>query len=90
MPIDPVPELVAAFTVPRLLSVASVAEVLACSPRTVRRRIDDGSLPAVLEHGRIMVPSYELNDYIRQLKLLGAPPARRRLAGRDTFDFLRD
>ena len=42
----------AIVAVPVLMTVASVAELLDCSPRTVRRRIDAGELPAVTEHGR--------------------------------------
>lgn len=83
-------ELVAVVTVPMLLSVATAAEVLACSPRTVRRRIASGSLPAVVEHDRIMVRADELRDYIQRLDRPGASPrSRSRRTSRD-YGFLRD
>ncbi len=50
----------AVVTVPALLSVATVAKLLDCSPRTVRRRIAERSLPAVIDHGRVMVRGDEL------------------------------
>ena len=45
------PAAAAVVTVPALLSVAHVATLLDVSPHTVRRRIADGSLPSVLDHG---------------------------------------
>jgi excisionase family DNA binding protein len=69
-------ERVAVVTVPALLSVASVARLLDCSSRTVRRRIDDGSLPAVVDHGRLMVRGDELRIYVDELERVGASAAR--------------
>jgi excisionase family DNA binding protein len=71
------PDTIAVLQVPALLSVATVARVLDVSPRTVRRRIDDGELPAVREHDRIVIRADELLDYINQLKRLGQPPGRK-------------
>ena len=80
----------AVLRVPALLSVATAARLLDCSPRTVRRRIAERSLPAVIEHGRVMVRADELREYVDRLERVGAArPARRRRAGR-TYDFLRE
>jgi excisionase family DNA binding protein len=86
---DPAPDLVAALMVPRLLSIANAAQVLGCHPKTVRRRIADGSLPAVIEHGRQMVRGDELRSYIEGLDRPGASPrSRARRVSRD-YEFLR-
>lgn len=84
-------ELAALVTVPALLSVASTAQLLDCSPRTIRRRIAEGTLPAVIDNDRIMVRADELRDHIERLERVGAPPPRRR-TGRagGGYDFLRD
>ncbi len=83
-------DVVAALTVPVLLPVATVARLLACSPRTVRRRIADGSLPAVIEHDRVMIRGDELRDYVLRLDRPGTSPrSRARRVSRD-YDFLRD
>ncbi|MGO9750959.1 MAG: helix-turn-helix domain-containing protein [Solirubrobacteraceae bacterium] len=62
---------VAALTVPMLLSVAEVAEVLSCSTQTVRRRIHSGELPAVLDNGRLMVRGDDLRAFIDGLERIG-------------------
>ena len=62
----------AVVTVPALLTVATVAELLDSSPRTVRRRIAAGELPAVTDHGRVMVRGDELRAYVEGLEGLGA------------------
>jgi excisionase family DNA binding protein len=82
----------AAITVPTLLSVAAAANVLGCSTRTLRRRIADGSLPAVLEHDRTMIRGDELRAYIEQLQRpAGARAARRRQRPRARgYDYLRE
>lgn len=80
----------AVLNVPALLSVATTARILHCSPRTVRRRIASGELPAVIEHGRTMVRGDELRAYIDQLERVGRSPPRRQAPGRCRFDFLRD
>ncbi len=83
-------EPVAVLQVPALLSVATTARLLDCSPRTVRRRIAARSVPAVLDHGRVMVRADELREYIERLERVGAPgPSRSRRVGR-SYDFLRD
>ena len=79
----------AVLRVPALLSVATVARLLGCSPRTIRRRIADRSLPAVVEHGRMMVRADELREYIDRLERVGARPISRRPATATRYDFLR-
>ena len=61
-------DLIAEVRVPRLLSIAKVGEIVGRSPKTVRPRIDDGSLPAVVEHGQLMVRGDELRAYIDGLQ----------------------
>jgi excisionase family DNA binding protein len=70
------PDALAVVTVPALLSVATVARLLDCSPRTVRRRIADGALPVVLEHGRTMVRGDELRAYVEALERPSGPAPR--------------
>jgi hypothetical protein len=84
----PVVDTSAVLNVPALLSVATTAHILHCSPRTIRRRIATGALPAVIEHGRTMVRGDELRAYIDQLERVGGAAPRRRASGR-RFDFLR-
>jgi excisionase family DNA binding protein len=87
----PPPDLPAVVTVPALLSVATVARLLDCSPRTVRRRIAERSLPAVVDHGRVLVRGDELRHYIDELERVGGRPAGRRAPRRAaSYDFLRD
>jgi hypothetical protein len=77
-------------SVPALVSVANTARLLDCSPRTVRRRIADRSLPAVLDHGRTMVRGDELREYVEALEHIGAGrPRRSRSQGARRYDFLR-
>jgi excisionase family DNA binding protein len=80
----------AVVTVTALLSVATVAGLLDCSPRTVRRRIAEGSLPAVLDHGRVMVRGDELRGYIDRLGRVGATEARNMRNMRDARPAARD
>ena len=85
------PDTPAIVAVPALLSVATVAGLLDVSARTVRRRIAEGALPAVVDHGRVLVRADELRAYIDRLERVGARPGRARRAapaGR-TYDFLR-
>jgi excisionase family DNA binding protein len=73
----------AVVTVPALLSVATVARLLECSPRTVRRRIAEGGLPAVIEGDRLMVRGDELRAYVDRLQRPSAATMpRRRPTGR--------
>lgn len=76
----------AAYTVPRLLSVSTAAQLLGCSPRTVRRRIALGMLPAVREHGQVKLRADELAAYIESLERTGAP-LRTRRAGKRRHDY---
>ncbi len=64
--------------------------MLGCSSRTVRRRIAERSLPAVIEHGRTMIRADELRAYINGLERVGAAPTRRRSQPGRSFDFLRE
>jgi excisionase family DNA binding protein len=84
-------EVTAVVTVPALLSVATTARLLDCSTRTVRRRIADGELSAVHDHGRTMIRGDELRAYVDGLDRVGAAPARRARRSRaaPSFDFLR-
>jgi excisionase family DNA binding protein len=85
------PDAVAVVHVPALLSIAAVAGVLGCSPRTVRRRIADGVLPAVTDHGHTYVRGDDLRGYVDALEHVG-PPRSRRAAARTSarrYDFLR-
>src|SRR5436309_5072140 len=70
------PEAEACVLVPALLSVATAARLLDCSSRTVRRRIAEGSLPAVTDHGRVMVRGDDLRKYIDDLERIGPRRAR--------------
>jgi excisionase family DNA binding protein len=74
-----------------LMSVASVAARLDCSPWTVRRRIHAGELQAVNDHGRLAVRAEDLRAYIDALERVGAPtPGRARARpARRTYDYLR-
>ena len=78
----------AVFTVPALLTLASVADVLGCSTRTVRRRVDDGELRAVTEHGRTMVRGDDLRAYIDALEAVGKTATSRRRPTRRGYGFL--
>lgn len=81
----------AVVTVPVLLSVAHVAALLDCSVRTVRRRIAEGSLGAVLDHGRLVVRGDDLRAYIEALERVGARPGRRRpRPPQHRYSFLRE
>jgi excisionase family DNA binding protein len=74
--------------VPALLTIKRVATVLDCSTRTVRRRIHDGSLPAVIEGERTMVRGDDLQRYIDALGSAGATRQRRPQPRRHGYDFL--
>ena len=80
----------AVVTVPALLSIASVARLLDCSTRTVRRRVAEGVLPAVVDHGRLMVRGDELRAYVDALERVGSAAPRRRRAAPRTYDFLHE
>lgn len=82
-------ETTAVVKVPALLSIAHTGKLLDCSPRTVRRRIAERVLPAVNEHGRVMVRGDDLRNYIDGLARVGCSVRRRRSAP-TRFDFLRD
>lgn len=48
----------------RLLKVTQAADVLGCSPRTLRRRIADGALPVFRDGGLIRVREVDLERYV--------------------------
>jgi excisionase family DNA binding protein len=78
---------------PELLTVSDAAKILGCHPKTVRRRIADRSLPAVVEHGRVMLRADELHRYVEGLERAGSfpSPRRRRRRSRDLgLDFLHE
>lgn len=79
-------------TTPALMTVIDAARMLGVSTKTVRRRIADRSLPAVLEHGRVRLRADELRAYVEGLEHVGARPARRKpRKTRDLgLDFLRE
>jgi hypothetical protein len=84
-------DLKAVVTVPVLMSVATVSRLLDCSPRTVRRRIAEGSLRAVTDHSRVMVRGDDLRCYVDGLKRIERRAERpRRVSPRARFDWLRD
>lgn len=79
----------ATYTVPRLLTIRTAAQLLGCSPRTVRRRIALGMIPAVREHGQVKLRGDDLAAYIESLERTGAPPRTRRpRARRHDYSFL--
>lgn len=83
----------AALVVPQLLTIAQVGVVLGCSPDTVRRRIADGSLPGVVEHGRTKVRGDDLRAYVDALERVGPASGVRRTRApksRASFGFLRE
>lgn len=53
------------------LRVAEVAERLACSKRTVARRLKDGSLSGVTEGGRTLIHSWSVDAYLNSLQPVG-------------------
>ena len=84
------PDVLAVVKVPALLSVRSVAGLLDCSPKTIRRRIDDGDLPAVRDHERLMIRGDDLRAYVDRLERVGRRPGRApRGDGPRRLDFLR-
>ncbi len=84
---QPPADRVAVVKVTALLTVASVAELLDCSPWAVRQRIRDGILPAVREHGRLMVRGDDLRAYVDALEAAGKTPRSRRPPARRRFEF---
>ena len=77
---------------PALMSVARVAELLDCSPTTVRRRIREGNVPAVRDPGgRLAVRGDDLRAYVDRMERIGARPGLRpRARHTRRYDFLRE
>lgn len=69
-----------ALSPPRQLTVSQVAEILAVSPKSVRRYVEDGKLPAAqltgAEHGSLRVDPRDLEDFLRKRK--PEPPKQKR------------
>lgn len=63
-------ERLAVVKVPALLTIATAARLLDCSPRTVRRRIAEGRLSPVIEGDRQMIRADELRAYVDGLARL--------------------
>ena len=65
----------------RLLSFAQVAEVLGVSTKTVRRRVEAGALPVVVDGGLRRVLEVDLEEYIaahRRAPVVRSQPASKR------------
>jgi excisionase family DNA binding protein len=77
---------------PELMTLTQAGRLLGVSAKTVGRRIAEGALPAVVDHGRRKVRREDLDAYLRALRRSGATPVRRRRprAPSGRFDFLRD
>lgn len=76
--VKPPPDQPAVVAVPVLVPLARVCDILSCSPRTVRRRIEDGDLPAVRgPNNRVMVRGDDLRAYVDGLELVGGRRPRR-------------
>jgi hypothetical protein len=73
-----------------LLSVAAAGRVIGKSTRTMRRRIDAGLIPAVVENGTLMVRRDELEHYIETLDRPRQPEPRRRRTSVRGYDYLRN
>ena len=74
---------------PELLTVEAAAQLLSMSPRSVRDRISEGRLDAVLDGRRHRITRGALNDYIasletcRQTTRRPPPKSRRRSPAED-------
>ena len=65
-------------TVRRLASIADAADYAACSTKTIRRRIADGTLPAYrLGKRALRVDLNELDDALEQIPTAGYTGRRR-------------
>ena len=53
---------------PKLLTIAQAARLLACSTRTVQRRITSGDLPAVHCGQLVRIRATDLDDYLSNLR----------------------
>ena len=51
-----------------LLTMQDVAEILNCSNKTVKRRVDAGDLPVIRDGRMVRVHPEDLNHYIKILK----------------------
>jgi excisionase family DNA binding protein len=74
-----------------LMTVKDAAKLLGCHPKTVRRRIEAGVLPAVREQDRVVIRADDLDNYITRLGHTGAhsPQRRTRRVRKRDYDFLR-
>jgi|SRR6516162_2392907 len=53
---------------PKLLKIGQAAKFLGCSPITVRRRVNDGSLPHYRIRGRLLFDQRDLHLYLERHK----------------------
>jgi excisionase family DNA binding protein len=67
----------------RLLSAAEVAELLGCSPTTVKRRLAEGALPVFRDARLVRVREGDLRRYIAERVQRRAPAAAAAQAGRE-------
>ena len=54
------------------LSIAEAAEILAVSPKTIRRRIDGGGLPAFRDGRLIRIKRADLDEYVARMSITPA------------------
>jgi excisionase family DNA binding protein len=65
----------------QLLTIAQAAERLGCAPRTVRRRIDAGTLPVFRDGRLVRIRESDLHAHIARCTITPTrPPARVRSA----------
>jgi hypothetical protein len=83
---------VAVMPIPAVMKVSTAAKILDCDPATVRRRIADGSLRAVIVEGVTKILGDDLIAYINSLESVprAATTRSRRRRPTRSFDFLRE
>lgn len=64
----------------RLLTYRQAADLLACSPRTIARRVHSGLLTVVIDGGMRRIPERDLDRYVAARMIRPADPRR---SGRD-------
>jgi len=69
------PEIAAAVDgLPNLLTVAEVAELLRCSPKTIYRRVTSGVLPAIEDGGRFLFNTADIRAVL--IKRIARPKSK--------------
>lgn len=64
----------------RLLTYRQAADLLACSPRTIARRVRSGLLTVVIDGGMRRIPERDLDRYVMARTLSPSRPGRHELA----------